>query len=182
MITIDMAYDGSRIACATARNASLKYPRVHIFVKEGSNWVFEQEVVVVTNPQVNVCLNVAIDGNTVVMPCMTPGNRHFVLTHNGSMWEVSQEINTTPAPLSLRLADVFDSRIVLGAASLNNGISDAVYVFDNFGGFWDLTETLEPSDMGPDVSINSVAIHGNTIVAGCPQHLNTAAGKAYIWD
>ena len=124
----------------------------------------------------------AISNNTVVLTAIIPGTKHWVIGNNGGDWEIEQELLIPAGQLANRWAEIQESTILIGAASSNNAIPEAVHVFNNEGGSWVLSETLTPSDNGENAFMRDIAMSGNTIVAGCPQSPNTFAGKAYVWD
>ncbi len=155
--------------------------RAVIFAHNGTNWVLEDEVI--APPGVFIPSDVVISNNTIVLTAIIPGTKHFVIGNNGGDWEIEQELLIPPGGgFANRFAAIQESTILIGAASSNNAISDAVHVFNNWGGSWDLSETLTPSDNGENAFMRDIAISGNTIVAGCPGSPNTFAGKAYVWD
>lgn len=179
--SIKLDVSENRIATASALNNFFGSPRTLIYVRNGSNWTLEDEVIIDV-PGVFFCLDVAIEGNTIVLPAGAPGYRHFAITNNGGNWEFSQELVTPEAPsTAARWAQIEGGKIIIGAPSSNNAIPDAVHVFEYFGSYWDFTETLTPSDLGVNVRIESIALEGNTIVAGCLGS-SVIAGKAFVFE
>ena len=86
-------------------------------------------------------------------------------------------------PPQNRFVEMSEQKIVIGAASDINFISDAIYVYEKSGGNWSLSETLTMADNGADKRIWNVAISGNTIVAGLPGSGSTPApGSASVFD
>ncbi len=181
--SIDMDESGNRIVGTGSVNNSLANVRASIFLNNGSNWVLESEVPIPSPTPFAIAFpyDVAIDNNTVVLTALLPGSKHWVIGNNDGSWEIEQELLLPPSlPFSLCFADIKGSTIIIGRSSNNNVISDAVYVFKKSAGTWNLNETLTLSDNGADGVLRSVAISGNTIVAGIP--VAAGLGKAYVFD
>jgi hypothetical protein len=174
---IDMDEEGNRIVGITPGSPA----RTVIFTDNGSNWVEEDEVIIGSFPIVAFPTDVAISYNTIILTPVFPGNKHWVIGNNGGDWEIEQVLITPTGEIFSRYGDIEESTIVIGAASTNNSIPDAVHVFNHDGSSWVLFETLTPSDNGVDALIRDVAISGNTIVAGLPGNTGFP-GKAYVWD
>lgn len=164
---IDMDDEGNRIVGTGALNGSGAFIWASIFVREASGWAFEDQVVAPFGSGF-LARDVAIHNNTVVITAVVPGNKYFVCTNEGGDWEITQELIGTSLPPQNRFVDMSEEKIVVGAASFINSISDEVQIFEKSGGTWSLTEVLTMGDNGADKRIWSVAISGNTIVAGLP--------------
>lgn len=170
----------NRIATAGVLNNFGTLPRALVYLRNGSTWTLEDEVII-NLPGVTGTFDVAIEGNTIVLPAnLLPGNRHFVITNNGGNWEVSQELLTPPGQGNKFVA-IEGQKIIIGVSASNNAFSDQVHVFENFGTTWDYIETLTPVDLGINVRIMSVALEGNTILAGSPGN-SGFAGKVYVFE
>lgn len=180
---IDMDEGGNRIVGTGSVGNNFGTVRASIFSKNGSNWSLEDEVIIPSPIPFSIAFprDVAIQDNTVVLTALLPGNKHWVIENNGGDWEVAQELLIPPGlPFTNRWAEIQGSTIIIGAASNNNFISDAVHVFENSGSTWNLDETLTLSDNGEDAIMWNVAISGNTIVAGLPGI--GGPGKVYVFD
>ncbi len=185
---IDMDDTGNRIVGTGSVNNNLGIVRASIFSKDRGGWTLEQEVIVPSPIPFAIALPrfVAIQNNTVVLTAIIPGDKHWVITKNGGSWEVTQELLLPPggAPFTNRFVEIQGGRILIGAASGTNSISDAIYAFDLTGATYELTETFSPSDGGSDAIMWDIAINGNTIVAGLPGTgfpPPSAPGKAYVF-
>jgi hypothetical protein len=131
--------------------------------------------------------DVAIYNNTVVITAFIPGSTSYVFSNNAGDWEFTQELIHPGMPPENRFVDMSDEKIVIGATSRINFISDAVYVFEESNGAWSIAETLTMADNGADKRLWSVAISGNTIVAGLtssvdPDEQPPVAGSASIFE
>ena len=173
---------GNRIVGTGALNGSGAFIWASIFVREGSGWAFEDQVVAPFGSGF-LARDVAIHNNTVVITAVVPGNKYFVCTNNGGDWEITQELIGTSLPPQNRFVDMSEEKIVVGAASAIPVISDEVQVFEKSGGTWSLTEMLTMGDNGANKRIWSVAISGNTIVAGLPgSGFTPVDGSASVFD
>ena len=179
--TLKLDESGDRIATASGQGNAFSLPRTHIYVRNGSTWTLEDEVII-NLPNLGAALEVAINGNTVVLLPVVPGTIHLVITNNGGDWELSQQlVIPAGAPNRRCFAQIEGEKLIIGAQSGNNTIPDEVYVFENFSASWDLTETLTPGDLGVNASIASVGLEGNTIIAGCPGATGFP-GKVYVFE
>ena len=185
---VDMDDGGNRIVGTGAVGNSLICARAVIFEEQGSNWVLDDEVIVgcFFTDGVAFPRDVAIQNNTVVLTTLVPENKQYVITKNQGSWSVDQELDHPAGlPFENRWAEIQGSTIIIGAASRDNAISDAVHVFKKSGNNWNYDETLTPSDNGVDARMWNIAISGNTIVAGVPGANfppPIAPGKAYVFD
>jgi len=172
----------NRMATASGLGNAFSLPRSLIYVRDGLTWTLEDEVII-NLPDVGASTMVAIDGDNLLLLAAFPGYKHLMLTNNGGDWQLSQElIVPVSLPNASRFAQIEGEKLVIGVGSFSNAVSEAVYVFENFGASWDLTETLIPSDLGVNCSMNSIALEGNTIVAGCWNAGPAFAGKVYIFE
>lgn len=185
-LAIDMNESGTRIAGTGFVGNFAGDVRASVFVKSGSDWVLEDDVFVIPPTPFAFAIprDVAIDGNHMVLTALLPGSTQWVFGNNGGDWELEQELNHPAGlPFTNRLVDMHGGKIVIGAASQNNFLPDAVHVFEQSGGGWDYTESL--SGDGDDAILWSVAISGNTIVAGLPGTgfpPPAAPGKVLVFD
>ncbi len=185
---VDMDEGGNRIVGTGSVGNSLICARAVIFEEQGSDWVLDDEVIVGCFLPDGIAFprDVAIQNNTVVLTTLIPGNKQYVITKNQGSWSVDQELDhPVGLPFTNRWAEIQGSTIIIGAASGNNAVSDAVHVFKKSGGTWNYDETLTLSDNGEDAIMWNVAISGNTIVAGLPGTgfpPPAAPGKVYVFD
>ena len=172
----------SRIATASGQGNAFGLPRSLVYVRDGSGWTLEDDVII-NLPGVGAALSVAIDGDNLLLLPTFPGTRNLMITNNGGDWQLSQElIIPSGQPNASRFAEIEGQKLVIGVGAFSNAFSEAVYVFENFGTSWDLTETLIPSDLGVNCSMNSIALESNTIVAGCWNAGPSFAGKVYVFE
>jgi hypothetical protein len=177
---MDMDNGGNRIVVNGGVDGRL-FVGVNIFIREGSNWVLEDEVIIST-PGVALARDVAIYSNTIVLTAFIPGNKHFVFTRNGSDWDVQQELMLPDGDgLGNRWAGIFGDKIIIGTDVSFGPFPKRVHLFEKSGGAWTFSETFAPSDNAPGTRMWGVAINDNTIVAGYPGSFG-APGKAYIFD
>jgi hypothetical protein len=120
--------------------------------------------------------NVAVEGDTIAaVGASAPAV--YVFTRSGTMWTQQQKIvptaGTEPNGGFAALA-ISGNTIVAGAPvdTLNDDVAGAVFVFVFNGSTWTQQAKLRPADTFPfsfQQMGTSVAIDGDTIVAGAPQ-------------
>lgn len=189
---IDINEKGNRIAGTGSVGNFLGNVRASVFVQSGSNWVLEGDLFVPSPfPFANALpRDVAISGDlgNLVLSALIPGNKQWYFKNSPTNgWELIQELNHPGgAPFTNRWVDINNKKIVVGAASNNNFIPEAVHVFEQDGPTsWANTETLVPEDNGVDVIMWSIALNKNTIIAGCPGGgfiPPFPAGNAYVFE
>lgn len=160
-------------------------------------WIVTQEAILSSAPGEFFGRSVDIDGDTIVVgalgynPVPTPGGfgAAYVYTRSGSTWGLQAQL-TASDPED---GDVFGRHVAIDgdtiavAADLedHDGFSaaGAVYVFVRNGSTWTQQAKLVASDSSALAGLGaSVAVHGDTVVAGAPsaRALN-ASGAVYVF-
>jgi hypothetical protein len=166
----------------------------HVFVRSGGVWS-EQQMLTASDPAGGDRFgdSVAISGETVVVGARGDDSRGsaYVFARSGGVWSLQQKLEASDAAAN----DSFGNSVVIsgetvlvgavgddGAAGDNQG---SAYVFARSGGVWSEQQKLEASDAAANDSFgNSVAIRGNTIVAGTPGDDGAGGsdqGSAYVF-
>jgi FG-GAP repeat len=141
-------------------------------------------------------LNAALDGGRAVFGVESDGQfapaggAAYVFDFDGSQWDSGIKLHAadaTFAQLFGSAVDVSGDRVVVGALqdATQGGAAGAVYVFEKTASGWQQVAKLTGSDGSPGDNLGtSVAIDGDTIVAGAPNEdlpfLN--AGAAYVFE
>ena len=165
---------------------------VYIFNLLGTNW-FEAQKITMPGPVVPFDLfgrAVALDGNILAVGqnigLTFLSGQVYVFTRVGSNYVFQQTLvgNTTDVGNFGQAVDVDGTTIVVGdllESSVEDG-SGAVYVFQQVGTNWFQQAFLKPNVISQNVNFGaSVAIDGDTIIAGAPLFGNKTQGTAYIF-
>ncbi len=165
---------------------------VYIFNLLGTNW-FETQKITMPGPVVPFDLfgrAVAMDddllavGQPVGLTFLS--GQVYVFTRAGSNYVFQQTLvgNTTDVGVFGQAVDVSGTTIVVGDP-LESSVEDAsgaIYVFQQIGTNWVQQAFLKPNVISPNVNFGaSVAIDGDTIIAGAPLFGNKTQGTAYIF-
>jgi hypothetical protein len=125
---------------------------------------------------------VAVDGSTIVVGGAGAGA--FVFTRHGDTWPLQTKLvapDETPDDFFGSSVGVSGDTIAVGASNRDAG-RGAVYVFTRRGHGWQLRNVLVASDGQPGDSLGaSVAIRGDTLVAGAPNR-DEVRGAAYVFE
>jgi len=158
---------------------------INIYRRSGTAWLSDASFAGTVNGEA-LGLSVAMDGTTIVAG--VPGdnsNRGKVNTYSliSSTWTATDVITASDGASNHRFGysvDIYDSRIVVGATlALTAG---QIYIYTrHFGTVLDEFKT-QPLDAGTDNDFfgQSVAIMGDTVVAGAPVHTSNQ-GAAYVF-
>ena len=124
---------------------------------------------------------VALSGqNLAVGAPGSAGGTVYLYVNNGSSWQLQQAI--TPADPATGAAfgssvDLQNDRVVVGAPGAS-GRAGAVYVFERSAGTWTQSARLSASDaQAGDAMGASVALSGDTVLAGAPTRSGSGAGS-----
>ncbi|MFN0243328.1 MAG: hypothetical protein ACKVWV_10595 [Planctomycetota bacterium] len=160
-------------------------------------WIVTQEAVLSSAPGEFFARSVDIDGDTIVVgalgynPVPTPGGfgAAYVYTRSGSTWALQAQL-TASDPED---GDVFGRHVAIDgdtiavAADLEDHdgftAAGAVYVFVRNGSTWTQQAKLVASDSSSLAGLGaSVAVHGDTVVAGAPSaSAPNASGAVYVF-
>jgi len=172
----------------------------YVFVKSSGTWSQQAELTASdgTNGEA-LGASVAISGSTVVAGAPNRQVTHlfqgaaYVFVESGGTWSQQAEL-TSPDGEEL---DYFGSSVAVSGSTAVVGAMDhpfgallypgqgAAYVFVENGGTWSQEAELTSSDGATEDSFGqSVAINGNTLVAGAPGHAVGSSGNqgaAYVF-
>jgi hypothetical protein len=149
------------------------------------------------NPVNSFGMAVAVDGNTVVVGGMGsrfsghPQGAVYVYVRDGESWTLQQVI--TGGGETPDVDDAFGSSVAISGNTIVVGsyadcsagfLTGAAYVYVRNGSTWSLQQKLTASDAAPVAVMGfSVAIHGDTIVAGAhgDDDEGYLTGAAYVF-
>jgi ABC-type Fe2+-enterobactin transport system substrate-binding protein len=130
--------------------------------------------------------SVAISGSTIIVG--SPGvasdtGRAYVFTKTAGSWRQVSELrgrDGSPDDLFGSSVAISGTTIIVGSPSVASGAGGA-YVFTKTAGSWhQVAELRGPGTAAGDGFGSSVAISGDTIVVGAPDHAN-GSGRAYVF-
>jgi parallel beta-helix repeat protein len=132
--------------------------------------------------------SVAVSGNTVVLGVPAGQGAAYVFTNSGGTWTQQAKLTASdggaPDLFGTSVA-ISDGTVLAGApgATVNGHANNgAAYVFTNSGGTWTQQAKLTASDGGANDQLGgSVAVSGNTVVAGAP-YADSLNGAAYVFN
>ncbi|KYF83107.1 hypothetical protein BE11_31175 [Sorangium cellulosum] len=166
----------------------------HVFVRSGTSWIHQQTLTSATVGASDYFgLSVAISEETIVVGAhgdVVNGVRTgaaYVFVRSGSTWTEQARL----APSDGALNDSFGQSVGIDGDSVVVGSimdddlgtsSGSAYVFVRSGSTWTQQQKLTASDgAATDFFGNSVAISGDTIVAGSPNTTSNDTGAAYVF-
>ena len=172
----------------------------YVFVRSGSNWTLQQKLIATDGSTQfdSFGFSVAISGNTLVVGTMrddtgggTDTGSAYVFVRSGATWAVQQKITASNGSAS----DHFGWSVAVSGDTLVVGSPDkdtpagadagTTYVYVRSGAIWSEQAKLTASDGGGgDFLGNQVAVSGDTIIAGAPNHdtaAGTDAGSVYVF-
>jgi hypothetical protein len=176
----------------------LKTGAAYVFVRTGETWSQESRLAptdAIGNDQFGAA--VAVDGDTLAIGAIGTGldsyneGAVYVYARSGQTWSQQARLRSdNPGPgnefgFSLALSN--DTLAVGSPYDDDTGVGDAgaVYVFTGSGTAWNLQSELTASDSAfADLLGWSVALDGDTLVAGAPQRDSATAedaGAAYVF-
>lgn len=171
---------------------------VYVFVKPITGWVSATQTtqLAVSGPpsiaQLGFAVAISSDGNTIAASSPDTGNGTvYVFSPTGGSWSnggtVVAEL-TTPdigAVMGNSLAISGDGQTIVAGASSADGSEGAVYVYGEPSGGWtNMTPTAKLTVAAPHPSQAlgySVAIAGDTIVAGAEDYLGSSGGSGEVY-
>ena len=183
-----VAIDGN-YAVISARNyndTTSPIGKAWVYFKSGGTWAL-QTALPNTDTTSNSSSNgqdVAIDGDTIVVPDGN-GNGHVrVYTRSGTTWSLQQKITgtgTAMAGFGKSSIALSGDRLAVGCYSYATPGANAgrIAVYSRTGSTWSFEAFLDPSDVAAGDLIGYYSLHmsGNYIIAG----ETVGAGSAYIW-
>lgn len=175
----------------------------YVFVRSGTTWTFQQKLTPSDGTADDEFGNaVGITGEVIVVGSHfadLPGNSQagsaYIYRRGGTVWTETQKLIPVAGTNGPILGDHFgesvavSSMIAVGAAGDDTPFTSAgaVYVFAESGGSYAPQQKITiASGTNGDRFGNSVAIEGNTLVAGAREDApftgQTARGSAYIYE
>lgn len=164
----------------------------HVYIRNGSQWTLETTITPDATPGFG--WSVAVDGETAVVGTPNSGNgKAFAFVHSNGDW-VQQAVftppsfpNTTAVPNWYGISvSVSGDTAVIGApnpslGTIYGGVAD---VFVRIGNVWSRQKTLREPGFVNNTSAYfgfSVAVSGDTIIAGAPQTGPNSTGAAHVF-
>jgi hypothetical protein len=168
----------------------------YVYVKEASGWV-EQAKLYAPTPRAFGWFgwSVAISGDRIVVGSRygggASGNEGLVdvFVRSGSAWTLEGAL----APTGSAPSDVFGYSVAISGDTVAVGApwhdsygqdAGAIYVFSRSGGVWSQDARLSAADAAAGDRLgHSVAVYGETVMAGAPWHDHgvTDGGAAYVF-
>jgi uncharacterized repeat protein (TIGR01451 family) len=192
-----LAIDGDTVvvgAPITSPGGAGQSGAAYVFTESGGSWTQQAELTATDAADGDQFgTSVAVSGGTVVVGAT--GNDSgtgaaYVFTGSGASW--SQQAELAPADPNSGNRDTFGSAVALagntllvGAQGHNPGDTGtavgAAYLYSGSGATWTQQAELQAPDAASyDRFGQSVAVSGNTLLAGAPGH-NNEAGAAYVF-
>jgi len=172
----------------------------YVFVRSGTNWSLQQKLVASDGAEADLFgTSVAISGDTIVAGALDDtvgGNAGqgsaYVFVRNGTIWPQQQKLVASDGAADDNFGSsvaIDGNTIVVGAPFDNigtlGGNAGSVYVFVRSSSTFSQQQKLIAPDIAADDQFGtSVAISGDTIVAGAPLHdvgSNSNQGSAYVF-
>ncbi|HTW02454.1 MAG TPA: putative Ig domain-containing protein [Streptosporangiaceae bacterium] len=192
-----LAIDGDTVvvgAPVTSAGGAGQSGAAYVFAESGGSWTQQAELTATDAADGDQFgTSVAVSGGTVVVGAA--GNDSgtgaaYVFTGSGTSW--SQQAELAPADPNGDNRDAFGLAVALSGNTLLVGAPGhdpgdtgtgvgAAYLYSGSGATWTQQAELQASDAASyDRFGQSVAVSGNTLLAGAPGHDN-AAGAAYVF-
>ena len=171
----------------------------YVFVRSGIQWTFQEKLIGNnTEAEDNFGYAVDVDGDFAIVT--SPKNKGsgaaYIYQREGAVWEQKRNrIRVRMIPIDPDGASTFGTSVaisgetaVIGAVGgrVGQDLVGAAYVFTrNEPPFWNQHTKLTASDSsGSDELGFAVAISGNEVIAGAPQHSagGLSSGAAYIFE
>jgi hypothetical protein len=210
-----VAINGDTIVVGAPNNfgSSTVPGSAYVFVRNGNAWP-EQQKLTGGMAGDEFGHSVAIQGETLVVGARfvdlpVPGTvpkfendagSAYVFRRSGTVWTQAQQLKPTLSPItspSPILGDLFGTSVAINGKLIAVGAegddtpltkAGAVYVFETngLGSYVQRPKLLIQSGGNGDFFGHSVALEGNTLVAGAPYHTpstgQTARGVTYVFD
>jgi uncharacterized repeat protein (TIGR01451 family) len=168
----------------------------YVFVRSGDTWTQQATLTAADGTTGDMFGFAAISGDTIVAGA--PGhtvNGHaeqgdaYVFVRSGGAWSQQAILTSSDGAAGdlFGLPAISGDTIAVGAVfhTVNgHGKQGEAYVFVRSGGTWSQQAILTSSDGATSDQFGYVAISGNTIVAGAPNHAvnaNSDQGEAYVF-
>jgi hypothetical protein len=195
-LSLDTALIGASLDDTTAGGSNAG--SAHVYTRTGTSWTFQQKLTAPDAAAGDQFGNaVALSGETALIGAWGDDNAHgagagsaYVFLRSGTTWSLQQQLTASDGATD----DVFGSAValegdtaVVGAQydDTLRGASGSAYVFTRSGTAWSLQRKLTaPDGRGGDAFGSSVALGGDTVLAGAPYD-DTAGvrdgGSAYVF-
>jgi len=167
----------------------------YVFEREGTGFVFKQQLFAAGSSINNFGTSVAISGNTIVVGSTgdfsNQGSAYVFVKQGGQTWVQQQWLSLNdgqPDDYFGHSVAISGDTIVVGAFGDDTGATSnhgAAYAFTRSGTTWSLQQKLTASDLtAGDGFGNSVSLSGNTVVVGANSddiNGHQAQGSAYVF-
>jgi hypothetical protein len=159
----------------------------YVYRYDGSAWDLEQTLSLDADEDGrHFGRQVAIDGDTIAVDAEVPGlpyiydGRIHVFGYDGVAW-AKKAVLSGPSGEFSSLA--VDGDVLAAGSEDDAGARGRVYVFRRVAGDWTLEDMIDsPEPLAYDMQFGrSVAVSGNTLVAGSPEHDTDEENPGAIW-
>lgn len=165
----------------------------YVFVRSGITWNQQAKLTAAdpaTEDLFGVC--VAVQGDTAVVGALRDDDAGansgsaYVFTRSGTSWTQQQKLTAADAAAN----DSFGHQVAVSgdlalvSAFLDDSGAGSAYVFTRSGVVWTEQQKLTASDAAPGDFFGTLALSGDTVVAGAPDDddAGSNSGSAYIFD
>lgn len=166
---------------------------IYVFVRSASTWTIQQKITV-SDPGFTfglTAISISNDGNTLVVgsPYRDDGSNIYgavwVYVRSAGVWSLQQKITGSAGDLFGKVVSITPAGTTIAVGSEGDGLDQgAVFVYTVSGVTWSLQQKLTASDGAiSDYFGQSVAVAGNTLVAGAPgqEDAETDGGACYVF-
>jgi hypothetical protein len=181
--------DLAMVGAASADPAGDASGAAYVFRRQDGQWKWEQTLQP-SDPTARLAFGSTVALNEAGDTILVAGRgnargRVYLFVHDGTRW-VQQGRLEESIDFYASTADISGDTVVVGAWGENTVqiASGAAYIYVRNGGSWALQQKIKASDAGIDDNFGwSVAIHGETVVAGAPYDNigGNDAGSAYVF-
>ena len=180
----DVALDGDT-AIVGAPAASNSNGRAFVFVRSGTNWTAQTELMGDAGDYDQFGKAVALDGDYAVVgapdddEARDSGGAVYVFKRTGTNWTQQTKLIRTGDAFIFNLGwsvDISGSAVVAGAkgTATSNILEGAAFIFERVSETWEARSRLLHSENPMSLTFSrTVAIDGNHVALGDPNHANT---------
>ena len=184
-----VAISGETVVVGATRGGSMDQGLAYVFVRSGGGWSQQQKLEASDGAPIDLFgTSVAISGETVVVGAPYGGSMDqglaYVFVRSGGGWSQQQKLEASDAP-ALNFGTsvaISGETVVVGAPGAGSNFEGSAYVFVRSGVGWSQQQKLEASDAVVFGALGtSVAISGETVVAGAQGGGSNNQGSAYVF-
>jgi hypothetical protein len=190
-----VAISGDTIVIGSFGDPETQAGAAYVFVRSGETWSLAQELAP-SDPELYQLFgySVAVSADTIAVSAFSSASAStpyagavYVFGRNGGVWAEQQKI-TAAIPVAGELLGssiALDGQWIVAGAPYADDFAGAVYVFERGGSAWTQKARLSAAVPFQGAAMgSSVAISGNTVIAGAPNEwINDLedAGSAHVF-